>query len=308
MAWYGWAGLTLIALAKAVRWAGLHYGILPALHRWVATWFTPIVWWGYILFLDAWLARRTRRSFLQNYPGEFIFMLIASNVCWLIFEDYNLLLRNWVYQNLPESLVEEWIGSFFAYATIFPGIFGTASVLAQLLGLPLQTTARPLSVRARWLSMAVGLAMLLGPLVAPARYRPYLFAPVWLGFIFLLDPVNERLGGVSLLAQAKARNFQWIGTLLAAGYVCGFLWEYWNSWAETRWVYRIPFPTVFRIFEMPLLGFLGFGPFALECFCMYETCRRVWRRTFRRPRMAEAFLMGALGHSGLAQGPSGDRG
>ena len=34
--------------------------------------------------------------------------------------------------------------------------------------------------------------------VVPPAVARYLAAPVWLGFIFLLDPINARLGGESL--------------------------------------------------------------------------------------------------------------
>jgi len=33
-----------------------------------------------------------------------------------------------------------------------------------------------------------------------------------------------------------------------------------------------------RIFEMPLAGFLGFGPFAWEYFCMYEFAKLMYQR------------------------------
>ena len=45
--------------------------------------------------------------------------------------------------------------------------------------------------------------MLLWPIVWPS---PYLAAPVWLGFIFLLDPINARLGGESLTRRSGAQR------------------------------------------------------------------------------------------------------
>ncbi len=42
--------------------------------------------------------------------------------------------------------------------------------------------------------------MLLWPLVRPS---PYLAAPVFLGFIFLLDPINARAGGESLFRDLR---------------------------------------------------------------------------------------------------------
>jgi hypothetical protein len=46
-----------------------------------------------------------------------------------------------------------------------------------------------------WLSFIAGAVMLAWPLVWPSAY---LAAPIWLGFIFLLEPVNARLGGERL--------------------------------------------------------------------------------------------------------------
>jgi hypothetical protein len=36
-----------------------------------------------------------------------------------------------------------------------------------------------------------------------------------------------------------------------------------------------------KIFEMPLPGYLGFPPFALECFTMYVFVRSLFRRSGR---------------------------
>jgi hypothetical protein len=52
---------------------------------------------------------------------------------------------------------------------------------------------------------------------------------------------------------------------LLAGLVCGALWEAWNFWARTKWIYTVPGFEGLNVFEMPLAGFLGFPPFAVEC-------------------------------------------
>jgi hypothetical protein len=56
-----------------------------------------------------------------------------------------------------------------------------------------------------------------------------------------------------------------------AGWVCGWLWEFWNNWAAAKWHYIFPIGQNWKIFEMPVPGYLGFLPFALECFVMYVT-------------------------------------
>jgi hypothetical protein len=56
--------------------------------------------------------------------------------------------------------------------------------------------------------------------------------------------------------------------LLGAGVVCGIFWEFWNYWAHARWVYVFPMFQDWKIFAMPLPGYLGFPAFALECSAM----------------------------------------
>jgi hypothetical protein len=77
------------------------------------------------------------------------------------------------------------------------------------------------------------------------------------------------------------RDFErgWYGRTLAAmagGAVCGLLWEFWNYWALAKWTYHLPFlgaTEQYKYFEMPLVGFLGFLPFGVECWIMWQTLR-----------------------------------
>jgi hypothetical protein len=120
-------------------------------------------------------------------------------------------------------------------------------------------------------------------LVLPITYRsPWLAAPVFLGFIFLLDPINARHGAESLRGDLRARHPWRLVNLMIAGLVCGLVWEFWNYWANTKWVYTVPVPPDVKLFEMPLLGYLGFPAFAVECFVMYVFVRRLlWRGSWR---------------------------
>ena len=51
---------------------------------------------------------------------------------------------------------------------------------------------------------------------------------------------------------------------LLAGMICGLLWEFWNYWSLTKWVYTVPFFEDMKVFEMPAPGYLGFALFGLE--------------------------------------------
>jgi hypothetical protein len=118
--------------------------------------------------------------------------------------------------------------------------------------------------------------MLVGPLlVAPATARS-LAAPVFLGFIFLLDPINAWLGGESLLQDPPDRRYDRLVNLAASGALCGVLWEFWNYWSRAKWHYTVPIMQQFKLFEMPLAGYLGFPAFAIECFTMYVFVRSLF--------------------------------
>jgi hypothetical protein len=43
-----------------------------------------------------------------------------------------------------------------------------------------------------------------------------------------------------------------------------------NIRALSKWIYTVPFFEELKLFEMPLAGFLGFPPFAVECFVLIQ--------------------------------------
>jgi hypothetical protein len=113
------------------------------------------------------------------------------------------------------------------------------------------------------------------PFVVSSRIAAYMAAPVWLGFVFLLDPVNARLGEPSIAADLRNGTTTRLVNLILSGFLCGILWEFWNYWSRAKWHYTVPIMEHVKIFEMPLPGYLGFPAFALECFTMYVFVRAV---------------------------------
>ncbi len=65
--------------------------------------------------------------------------------------------------------------------------------------------------------------------------------------------------------------------LLLSGVVCGILWELLNFWAGAKWKYTVPWPQGPKLFEMPLLGYLGFPPFALGCASLWRAFDEKWK-------------------------------
>ncbi|MGH9315020.1 MAG: hypothetical protein ACRD1S_17685 [Vicinamibacterales bacterium] len=280
---YGWIGLVVLLVSEAAMLARVE-------PFW--TWHTPIAWTGYILLVDAVVWKRRGSSWIRSAPAEFAFLAIVSIPLWLLFEFYNLFIDNWHYLNLPAP-PWRYVGYAWAFATIWPAIFETGDLVASFRGPKrpalhhsqrLDDSQRlveggPLRPAVERAAIALGAVMLIAPILWPS---PYLAAPVWLGFILLLDPINARFGGESLVADLARGQSKRIGNLGLAGLICGALWEFWNYWSRARWVYTVPILPNLKLFEMPVVGYLGFPAFALECFTMYVFVRRFWRGPTRR--------------------------
>ena len=231
------------------------------------SWFYGFAWWSYILILDSLIYRLKGDSLILNRTKEFLLMIFWSFTIWLFFEMVNLVIGNWYYVNVPNSALVRFFGYALSYGTVLPGIFETTELL-ETLGLFSNTSAPRVRVTPRWyvVFLVTGSLFLLLPLTVPR----YTFPLIWGSFIFLLEPINHRFGGKSLLAEWEAGSLRKFYVLLLSGLICGGLWEFWNFWAKTKWIYMVPFFDEFKLFEMPLLGFLGFPPFAVECYVIYN--------------------------------------
>jgi hypothetical protein len=265
---HGWIGLGVIAAAEILLFTGQ-----PV----VAGWFTPIVWTGYVLFVDALAARLTGRSYLTTDRVDGVLVALASVLCWWLFELYNAprFWRGgedavglwWRYHGLEPNVFLRRVGYDWAFATIFPAMFLTAAVLRA-------TVFRRARVRP-WrpppgllrLAIAAGVVGVVLPLVVVSQW---LVPLVWAGWVLLLEPLNYRRGLPSWLGDLAQGDASRLLALLGSGAICGVLWELWNYWSATRWTYTVPYLGGVKIFEMPVLGYLGFPPFALEAYAMYR--------------------------------------
>jgi hypothetical protein len=251
-----------------------------------SSWHTPIAWTGYILFVDGLVWKLRGASWLSHARAEFLFLAAMSVPLWVVFELYNKYsIHNWHYVGLPESTIVRYVGYAWSFATILPALFETGELISTLRDRRARGRQaddlgpQPLGVGAR-LSIAAGAVMLIVPILYPSTY---LAAPIWLGFIFLLDPLNARAGAESILGDLRRGRRGRLINLMLAGLVCGVIWEFWNYWAATKWQYTVPILPDLKVFEMPVAGFAGFPAFAVECFAMYVLVRRWFWRGASRP-------------------------
>ena len=228
------------------------------------SWFYCFAWWSYILIIDAIIYRLKGNSLILSRTKEFFLMIPWSLFIWLIFEAANLSLENWYYINLPHSKMERWLGYAIAYGTVLPGMFETTELL-EALGFFKRAKIKKTKISPDGYTVLILLGTLC--LVSSVLIPDYCFPLIWVGFIFLLEPFNYRFGGRSLLRDLEEGNPQKIYLLLIAGLICGFLWEFWNFWAQSKWIYTVPFFEK-KGFEMPFLGFLGFPPFVVQAYVM----------------------------------------
>jgi hypothetical protein len=259
---HGAAGVVIVAAAEILLARG---------NVWAKTYFTPLVWTGYILVIDAVIARLKGESPLTARRLEFVLLLPLSIICWYVFEGVNLLLKNWTYIHLPEGTAARWIGYAWSYATIFPGVFLTAELIKALIGRRLDGR-RPLrfSRRTKTVFFIAGFLLFVVILVFPS---PYLCPLPWISVLLWFEGMNDRLAVGSFSEKFGRGDYGLFVSLLISGAVCGLLWEFWNFWAGTKWLYHVPYLPDVKLFEMPVLGFLGFPPFAVECYLMYRFTR-----------------------------------
>jgi len=247
--------LPLVALATATL------GLALLLEPFVS-WYFQWAWWSYLFVVDALNQRLGAPSLVRGRTREFLRLCGLSVVLWTFFEALNLRLGNWYYVMDHPWLAARWLGGLVAFATVLPAILGTKSLLSRV-GRLAHVPVSPLRwSRSREVAcLFTGFASLLLPLAWPDLFFPL----SWGSLVLLLEPWNRRHARRSVLRDLETGEAGPFLRTLLAGLVCGLLWECWNFWARTKWVYTVPGFEELKVFEMPLVGFLGFPPFAVEC-------------------------------------------
>lgn len=255
--WWGGVGLGVIGVGAWVLATDVPF--------WNTLWFL-FAWIGFLLALDAVIFWLQGHSFLIGRRRELGAMLFWSVPYWCLFEIYNLRLENWYYVFLPHSETVQGLFAFVAFATVLPACFFGAELFSAL-GWFDALRSHPLRV-GRGVELGLfgfGIACIVLPLVTPT----YAFWMVWGATLGVPEVINRRLGAPSLLADLEAGRPARTLQLLAGGLLAGAVWESMNFYARAKWIYTVPGFEEYKLFEMPLLGFVGFPVLALEAFAGY---------------------------------------
>jgi hypothetical protein len=278
-------------LAFALATAGLFARVTLA-----TSWYYVAAWWSYILVADGVVHLRRGRSLILSTPRSALLLSIWSALFWLAFEVLNLRLENWYYVGVPKENAVIVVGAFLSFATVLPGILETRDLL-EALGAFERARCKPWNVTRR--GLAVCFALGCASLALPLAFPRYAYALVWGAVVLLVEPWLFRRGERGLLASLSAGDPRPALRLLVAGLVAGGLWEAWNFHAEAKWIYTVPFFDEAKVFEMPVVGFLGFPPFALSCWTFARALVALgfvpeWEGDERRVRRRAREILGAL--------------
>ena len=218
-----------------------------------------------IFIVDQAVYSRRGNSLWVNRRREFLFLIPQSVFFWMIFEGLNFYLQNWHYEGITREAAFRWPGYFIAYGTVLPALFETTELL-DALGLFRHSRVRPIPGSRAWYwpFFIMGGFFLYAPVFWPECFFPL----IWGAFVFLLEPALHMRGGHSLMREWEGGSPRTFLLLLTAGFICGVLWEFWNFWAVSKWVYTVPHVGFLKVFEMPALGFGGFPPLAVACYVM----------------------------------------
>jgi hypothetical protein len=258
--YHGWLGLSLVFIFWYLNWT------LPGTRtQWG---FFPL-WLGYCLTIDGLVFWRMGTSLLMRGWRRYVGLFLVSAPVWWLFELLNLRTQNWVY--LGTEIYNPMQYAFWttlSFSTVIPAVFGSAELFASFGFLKRLKPGPviPTDKRTTFAFFLLGWVMLISMLAWPNLFFPFL----WLSLYFILEPVNLWMGNRSLANWTRNGDWRpvlslWLGVLLTA-----FFWEMWNYYSFPKWIYQIPWGDWLHIFEMPLLGYGGYLPFALELYALYH--------------------------------------
>jgi hypothetical protein len=257
---HGWYGIILIIIFWYLNWnlTGLRTHLF----------FFPL-WLGFILTIDAIVFSRKGSSLLSRSKKQFIILFIVSAPAWWLFELINMRTENWIYDGRQYFTdIEYALLATISFSTVMPAVFSTTELVRSYDWISRFADRKKLIPSNKMLTYFIlsGFIMLSLIIVFP----DYFYFLEWTAVFFILEPINYKLKNRTLFALTAKGDWRQIISLMAGALLCGFFWEMWNYHSYPKWIYHTPMVNFLHIFEMPFLGYLGYIPFSLELFSIYN--------------------------------------
>jgi hypothetical protein len=270
---YGYLAIVYVLAMWAISWNRFSWFESLQLHSF------SFLWLGFIVIANAFLKRRNASSLFEKETLSYILVFPLSAGFWWLFEYLNRFVQNWYYQAVSqlESQQYVWFASI-GFATLLPSVWVMKEIVESYFELPSENEAVFSLNSGQCFDLAViGIASSFGALLLLPLYPQALYPFVWVLPITLFGSYSIALGhlGSGLLVDKLflARCSFWA----LASLFCGLLWEMWNYHSFAKWIYHISYVDVFKVFEMPLLGYFGYLPFGLCCWIPVSFLRYAMR-------------------------------
>jgi hypothetical protein len=262
----GRLGLLLVAVCWPLNWT------LPGMRT--AYLFFPL-WLGYGFVIDALVLARTGTSLCSRSRRDFVLLFFASAPVWWLFELINSRTGNWEYLGSDTfSQIQYYLLCTLSFSTVMPAVFETAELARTFGWMKRFASGPPVRPTPR---VCFGLFLTgLGMLGLTLAWPKYCYPLVWTSLALILEPLNRWLDRGNLLETLQHGDWRPVLSLSLGALICGFFWEMWNYYSYPKWIYHTPGAQFLHIFEMPLLGYGGYIPFALEIFGLKNL---LWRRS-----------------------------
>ena len=253
-------GLILLSISWFYNWhlEGLrtHYLFFP-------------LWLGYSLLVDGIVCKRKGTSLLTRSRTKYIILFILSIPVWWLFEGLNIRTQNWHYMGRDQfSDLEYFLLASLSFSTVIPAVFGSAELVSSFKWLRNLKSGPRISSNRISLIIIMGIGILSMALLLV--WPDYFYVFLWLSVFFIIDTINFLIGHRSLIFYTDKKDWRPLLSLALGCLICGFFWELWNYYSYPKWIYSTPGVEFLYVFEMPLLGYLGYIPFSFELFAFYH--------------------------------------
>ena len=263
--WWGWLAFGVLLASWFLAWERM-----PWFEGYQRHTFIPL-WFSYIVVANALCLRQSGTCPLLNKTAFFLVLFPVSSVFWWYFEYLNQFVHSWYYTGVDYGPLPYSFHATISFCTVLPAVYTTRTLISDMKwfkrrfhGLPpvWKSESGPF-VRTMFLAGCSGL-------VGVALRPDELFSMLWIAPFLILTSLQQRAGQSSIFSAMTDGDWRPALSAAIAALICGFFWEMWNYYSLAKWMYSIPYVYRFKVFEMPVLGYMGYLPFGLECIAVAE--------------------------------------
>jgi hypothetical protein len=204
-------------------------------------------------------------SLLARMGWSFGWLFAISVPFWWFFEGMNEIVQNWHYHFQPPiSSTQYFIQASLDFSTVVPAALSTSFFASQIvkrfrMGPLLHMRVKPSHLTVLCLLGTLSFALL-------ALFPNETFPLVWIAPILTIEPIAYAINYPSLLRSAERHEFNPVISSMVGTLITGVWWELWNYYSLPKWTYTVPYVGFWKVFEMPLIGYLGYPCFGLLIF------------------------------------------